>query len=155
MTDEDGDVVAPWRRHIADSLDDTLDLLEAAGNREKSDRVPTGIPDLDELLGGGMWPGHLIVLGGRAGMGTSSLALGFVRAAALAHKIPTLLFTPDMSAPEVNIRLLAAAGKIPITHLRNGLLSDQGWSDTAEVIPALAVMPREVVPPWDGEPADK
>src|SRR5215831_15499287 len=40
---------------------------------EQADRLRTGIPELDRVLGGGLVPGSLVLLGGEPGVGKSSL----------------------------------------------------------------------------------
>lgn len=44
-------------------------------NSEKTDRIPSGISEFDRVLGGGIVPGSLILLGGDPGIGKSTLAL--------------------------------------------------------------------------------
>ncbi|MDP6033878.1 MAG: ATPase domain-containing protein, partial [Candidatus Marinimicrobia bacterium] len=42
---------------------------------EDLNRIPTGIAEMDRVLGGGLLPGSLILLGGNPGIGKSTLAL--------------------------------------------------------------------------------
>jgi DNA repair protein RadA/Sms len=66
-------------------------------------RRPTGIDELDELLGGGLVPGSITLLGGEPGMGKSTLLLQ-----ALAHMAATgarcLLVTAEESCEQVRLR---------------------------------------------------
>lgn len=132
---------------LADTLVATLDLLEAAATREgdvTTRLVPTGFEDLDDLLGGGLWPGHLVVVGGRPSMGTTTLALDIARSAAVHHHLGTLVFTPDTTVEEVNLRLIAAIAKVPLIHLRNGIMNDDGWASTSQTIGDLASAPLTI-----------
>jgi replicative DNA helicase len=127
---------------VADTMNGTLDLLERVGDRDQPTRwVPTGFEDLDDLLGGGMWPGHLVVIGGRAGMGTSTLAMDLVRSAAVYNGIQTLLVCPDTSINELNLRLIAATGKIPVNHMRNGVMREENWDAVAKVMEKVTSAP--------------
>ena len=44
-------------------------------NKEPEDRIPSGLKEADRVLGGGLLPGSLILLGGNPGVGKSTLAL--------------------------------------------------------------------------------
>lgn len=136
----------PTSRAIADVFESTLDLIETAGNERTaapgSGRlVPTGFVDLDDLLGGGLWPGHLTVIGGRPGAGSSVLGLNIATTAAIDLGIPTLVMCTDTSAEELNIRVLAAQGRVPVNHIRNGAMSTEEWDRLARHTNALATAP--------------
>ena len=51
-----------------------VELAEVTG--EPVDRIPTGMPEFDRVLGGGVVPGSLVLLGGDPGIGKSTLLLG-------------------------------------------------------------------------------
>lgn len=82
--------------------------------------VPTGFGDLDETLGGGLRRGQLTVVAGVPGAGTSVLALGLARAAALRHGLPTLFMAPDSSQSEILCRVVAAEAAVPVSDVRAG-----------------------------------
>src|SRR6476646_986195 len=42
---------------------------------EESERIPTGVPELDRVLGGGLVPASLVLVGGEPGVGKSTLLL--------------------------------------------------------------------------------
>ena len=66
----------------------------------QSDPVPTGIPELDRVLGGGLVPGSVSLLGGEPGIGKSTLLLQLLAAA----KGPVLYVTAEESAQQVRLR---------------------------------------------------
>src|SRR4051812_14318769 len=69
---------------------------------QDADRIPTGVPELDRVLGGGLVPGSLVLLGGERGVGKSSLT-----AAVLANRgrhEPTLLVSGEESPAQVRLR---------------------------------------------------
>ena len=145
-TESGSAATAASRSLLADTLITTLELIEAASNSEDvvTDRlVPTGFRDLDDLLGGGLWPGHLVVIGGRTSMGTTTLALDFARSATR-HSIPTLVLSPETAADEVNLRLIAATAKVPLNHLRNGTMTEDDWTKTAHAMGPLSSSPLTV-----------
>jgi KaiC/GvpD/RAD55 family RecA-like ATPase len=59
-------------------------------------RLSTGVPGLDDLLGGGLLPGTLTVVVGSSGIGKTQLGLQFLRAGLAQEGLPGILF--DMSA---------------------------------------------------------
>jgi DNA repair protein RadA/Sms len=64
-------------------------------------RLKTGIPELDRILGGGMVPGSLILLGGEPGVGKSTLALQL--ALALSGKC-VLYVSGEESEEQISLR---------------------------------------------------
>ena len=67
---------------------------------DQSDPVPTGIPELDRVLGGGLVPGSVSLLGGEPGIGKSTLLLQLLAAATG----PVLYVTAEESAQQVRLR---------------------------------------------------
>lgn len=62
-------------------------------------RVPSGVTELDRVLGGGIVPGSLILLGGDPGIGKSTLALQVAH-----HVAPTLYISGEESGAQVRLR---------------------------------------------------
>src|SRR6478609_3128443 len=54
---------------------------------EQADRLRTGIPELDRVLGGGLVPGSLILLGGEPGVGKSSLTAAMLGRLGRQHRV--------------------------------------------------------------------
>src|ERR1700752_3439243 len=70
---------------------------------ERSERLGTGIPELDRVLGGGLVPGSLVLLGGSPGIGKSTLtnmALGHLQRCGQA----TLYVSGEESAAQIRLR---------------------------------------------------
>jgi DNA repair protein RadA/Sms len=70
---------------------------------EHADRVSTGIGELDRVLGGGVVPGSLVLIGGDPGVGKSTLLLQAARALATAMP-PVLYVSAEESAAQVKLR---------------------------------------------------
>jgi replicative DNA helicase len=107
---------------IGDLVGDSL--LRAITPPTHDDRIPTGFVDLDALLSGGFTHGQLIVIGARPAIGKSTLAQDFARGAALRAKIPTLIESLEMSRGDLSDRILCAEARIPLHHLRQGIVND-------------------------------
>lgn len=76
----------------------TLSEIEATD----VDRTPTGLEELDRVLGGGIVPGGVVLIGGDPGIGKSTLLLQAVDA--LSAQLPVLYVTGEESAAQVALR---------------------------------------------------
>jgi replicative DNA helicase len=103
--------------------------------------VPTGFPSVDQLLGGGMRVGDLVVLGGDVGSGKSALALAVSLRVALCGT-PVVFYTGETTTDRVLERMLALEGRARIDDLRRGSLDDA----TRAGVGAAALRLRDVSP---------
>jgi replicative DNA helicase len=101
---------------LAALMDDALDAVE--NPVVEPGAIPTGLTALDRMLNGGLVPGQLTVLGGRASAGTSTLAREFARACALRHQLPAYLVTLEHNAADTRARLLCAEADVPLRHVQ-------------------------------------
>src|SRR5438105_4913312 len=69
---------------------------------EEANRVPTGVPELDRVLGGGLVPASLVLVGGEPGVGKSTLLLTALRAISESRR--ALLVTGEESVAQVKLR---------------------------------------------------
>lgn len=81
--------------------------------------LSTGLPDLDDVLGG-LVDGNLIVLGGRPGMGKSALALWIAGHVTRALGVPSLFFSLEMTAEQLGLRTLAHLAELRYHALGRG-----------------------------------
>src|SRR4029078_1487336 len=70
---------------------------------DEADRIPTGVPELDRVLGGGLVPASLVLVGGEPGVGKSPLLLMALRAIADSGR-RALLVTGEESKAQVKLR---------------------------------------------------
>ncbi len=99
--------------------------------------VASGFRDLDTLTFG-FQRAEMIVLAARPSMGKTSFALNIADAAALPHRgepTTTLIFSLEMSAPQLALRMLCARARVNMKLLRDGLLSKNG-TEQSELIKA-------------------
>ena len=75
----------------------------------EGDRIPTGVPELDRVLGGGLVPASLVLVGGEPGVGKSTLLLSALGAISLSGR-RTLLVTGEESAAQVALRAARLGG---------------------------------------------
>lgn len=88
--------------------------------------VPTGLIDIDSLLGG-LQKSDLLIVAGRPGMGKTGFLLGTLRNAALVHKKHVAMFSMEMSNEQLLQRLIAMDTRIDTQRLRTGRLNDTEW----------------------------
>ena len=76
---------------------------------EESARISSGVPELDRVLGGGLVPGSLVLVGGEPGVGKSTLLLTALGAIARGGR-RALLVTGEESAAQVSLRAARLGG---------------------------------------------
>jgi DNA repair protein RadA/Sms len=75
----------------------------------EAERIPTGVPELDRVLGGGIVPASLVLVGGEPGVGKSTLLLSALGAIARSGR-STLLVTGEESTAQVSLRAARLGG---------------------------------------------
>lgn len=107
-------------------LPDVMAAIEKAETDTGLPGVPTGLADLDRLLGGWL-PGQLIVVAARTGVGKSVATTGFAVNAAFREGIPAAVFSMEMRAVELGTRIVAAESQTPLHLLKTGQVDTCGW----------------------------
>ena len=103
---------------------DRIDTLFNAG--EAITGLSTGFTDLDEATSG-LQPADLIIVAGRPSMGKTTFAMNLVENAVLRTDKAVLVFSLEMPADSIVIRMLASLGRIDQTKVRAGKLDDDDW----------------------------
>ena len=109
-------------------FDDTLkhvQKIQDAGSRITG--VRTLYNDLDNRTAG-FQKGDLIILAARPSMGKTALALNFAVNSASINPGSIAIFSLEMPAEHVAMRILAAKAKVEIQKIRTGFLNDEEWS---------------------------
>src|SRR5713226_6932660 len=75
---------------------------------EESSRISTGVPELDRVLGGGLVPASLVLVGGEPGVGKSTLLLTALRHMSEGRRV--LLVTGEESVAQVKLRAARLGG---------------------------------------------
>jgi DNA repair protein RadA/Sms len=76
---------------------------------EEAERIPTGVPELDRVLGGGIVPASLVLVGGEPGVGKSTLLLTALAAISRGGR-RALLVTGEESTAQVKLRAARLGG---------------------------------------------
>jgi len=109
---------------ILSSVVDRIDHLYRNPNDIRG--VPTGFTELDKMTGG-FQRGDLIIVAGRPSMGKTTLAVNIAENATLGHGIPSAVFSMEMSAEQVTLRMISSLGRINQGNLRTGRLTEEDW----------------------------
>jgi replicative DNA helicase len=88
--------------------------------------ISTGFKKLDEMTSG-LQPGDLIIIAGRPSMGKTTLAVNIAENAALGSNKSCAIFSMEMSAESLTLRMISSLGRINQTALRSGKLEEQDW----------------------------
>ena len=95
--------------------------------------VPTGFADVDRMTSG-LQPGDLIIVAGRPSMGKTAFALNIGEHVAIDQGLPVAVFSMEMGAGQLALRMLSSVGRINQQRLRTGRLEDGDWPKLTEAI---------------------
>lgn len=125
---------------ISDKVGDAWDRIESMSKNDGAIRgVPTGFPDLDNLLAG-LHKSDLIILAARPSMGKTSLALDIARNAAVKHNVPVGIFSLEMSSEQLVDRMLSAESYVNSWKMRTGGIHSE--DDFGKIRDALEVLSK-------------
>ncbi|MDO8507493.1 MAG: replicative DNA helicase [bacterium] len=127
----------PIKSILEDSFERIDDLHK---DKEKLRGVPTGFPELDNILAG-LQPSDLIVIAARPSVGKTSLALNIAEHVAGGEGISVALFSLEMSKEQLVDRLLASEAKIDSWKLRTGNLDDSDFPKIGKAMATLSEAP--------------
>ncbi|MDE2417043.1 MAG: replicative DNA helicase [Burkholderiales bacterium] len=111
-------------------------VQEMADNPNDVTGVPSGFYDLDRMTAG-LQAGDLIVLAARPSMGKTALAINIAEHVALNEGLPVAVFSMEMGAAQLAVRIVGSIGRIDQGHLRTGKLTDEEWPRLSEAIEKL------------------
>ena len=102
--------------------------------------VPSGYSDLDKKTAG-LQPGDLIIIAGRPSMGKTSLALNIAEHVGMEAGLPVAIFSMEMGAAQLTMRLLGSVGKLDQHKMRIGQLEDEDWPKLTNALGVLNEAP--------------
>ncbi len=114
--------------HIRKLLKQNIDTIEKLFHKKQRYLgVPTGFIHFDDLTSG-LQPGTFIIIAARPSMGKSSLVLNIAQNIAIEQKLPVAIFSLEMPAQDITMRMLSAESQIDFKRLRIGKLSNEYWA---------------------------
>ncbi|MEF7615990.1 replicative DNA helicase [Aquincola sp. MAHUQ-54] len=122
--------------HLVMQLIDRVTELAENGAEEVTG-VRTGFYDMDRMTAG-LQPGDLIVLAARPSMGKTAFALNIAEHVAVNEGLPAVVFSMEMGASQLALRMVGSLGRIDQQHLRTGALRDDEWGRLTEAVDKLS-----------------
>ncbi len=130
----------PLKPILKSAVDRIERLFEAKGNITG---LSTGFKDLDEMTSG-LQQSDLVIVAGRPSMGKTSFAMNMVEHATLHNDKPVLVFSLEMPADSLVIRMLSSIGKIDQSRMRNGKLENDDWDKLSMALAKLRNRPLHI-----------
>ena len=106
-------------------------------NRGKIEGVPTGYPDLDRILTG-MHPGEFILIAARPSMGKTSIGLNIVANAAIRNGAKCAVFSLEMPAEQLIMRMLCSEARVDMQTVRRGTQTMDDWERLTDAMVPIA-----------------
>jgi replicative DNA helicase len=103
-----------------------IDYLYHQENKSDVTGVPTGYIDLDEKTAG-LQAGDLIIVAGRPSMGKTAFALNMAEHVAVDNNLPVAIFSMEMGASQLAMRMLGSIARVDQHKMRTGRLTDEEW----------------------------
>ena len=128
-------------RFVAELLRNTLTRIdELYASDSALTGLSTGYLDLDERTAG-LQRADLIIVAGRPSMGKTAFAMNLVEHAVLKQEQPVLVFSMEMPAESLIVRMLSSMGRIDQQRLRTGRLEQEDWTKLGSATAALKDRP--------------
>lgn len=99
--------------------------------------VSTGFVDLDRFTSG-LQRGDMVVIAGRPSMGKTSFAMNIAEYAAIKQEKPVMVFSLEMPAEQLVLRMISSLGRIDQHKVRTGQLNDADWPRVTSAVSVLA-----------------
>ncbi len=111
-------------RDLVTKAHERIAQLREEGSR--SDLISSGFADLDRLIGG-LGPGSLSIIAARPSMGKTAFALTIAQNVALRDRVPVAIFSLEMPAIDLVLRLLSSEARVDMNRIRQAQLSDRDY----------------------------
>ena len=128
-------------QEVGSIINDALREVEKNQNNTGLSGVPSGFPSLDRVTMG--WQASdLIILAARPSVGKTAFALNLARNAAVDHKMPVAVFSLEMSALQLVMRLMTTESGLPADKLKGGTKLDPwDWQQLETKLASLSKAP--------------
>ncbi len=117
-----------------------IDHLYHRDNPSDVTGVPTGYTRIDQMTSG-LQAGDLVIVAARPSMGKTALALNIAEHVAVDNGLPVAIFSMEMSATQLAMRMLGSIARVDQHKMRTGKLNDREWSELSEAMAKLHETP--------------
>ena len=98
--------------------------------------IPSGFTDLDKMTSG-LQPADLVIVAGRPSMGKTTFAMNLAENAAIDAAVGVAVFSMEMPAESLTLRMLSSLGRINQTKVRSGQLDEDDWPRLTSAVSIL------------------
>ena len=125
-------------KHVKDVLVQTFDNIEQLQARDGDvTGIPTGFRDLDKMTAG-FQRNDLIIVAARPSVGKTAFALNVAQSVAVKARENVAIFSLEMGADQLVMRMLCAEGNIDAQRLRTGALETEDWGKLTMAMGSLS-----------------
>jgi replicative DNA helicase len=117
-----------------------IDELYSRDNPSDVTGVATGFTDLDSKTSG-LQPGDLIIVAGRPSMGKTAFSINIAESVALDAGLPVAVFSMEMAATQLVMRMLGSIGRLDQHKLRTGRIGEDDWHKLTSALGRLNEAP--------------
>lgn len=112
---------------VKDVLPTVIDRIDHLYQQESAiTGLATGWTDFDNMTSG-LQNGDLVIVAARPSMGKTSFAMNVAEAVAMRGDLPVAVFSMEMPADQLALRMLSSLGRIEMQRVRTGKLQDEDW----------------------------
>ena len=133
-------------QEIRPLLTKVVERIEELYNRDNPSDVTgiaTGYNDLDSKTSG-FQPGDLVIIAGRPSMGKTAMALNICENVALSVGLPVAVFSMEMGATQLAMRMIGSVGKLDQHKIRTGRLHNDDWERLSSALGRLNDAPIHI-----------
>ncbi|MDD5299812.1 MAG: replicative DNA helicase [Gallionella sp.] len=120
-----------------------IETLYGRDNQSDVTGTATGFTDLDSMTSG-LQAGELVIVAGRPSMGKTAFSINIAENVALDSKLPVAIFSMEMGASQLAMRMLGSVGKLNQHDLRTGRLQDDDWGRLTHALGKLNDAPIHI-----------
>jgi replicative DNA helicase len=125
-------------KNIAEVLTTTLARVEELSESTSPiTGTSCGFNDFDKLTSG-LQAADLVIIAGRPSMGKTTFAMNIAEYVSMKSDKPVLIFSMEMPAEQLAMRMLSSLARIELQRIRNGQLNDEDWPRLSAAIAMMA-----------------
>lgn len=123
---------------IAEVLGKTVDRIEKLFESDSPiTGLSSGFTDFDKLTSG-LQQSDLVIVAGRPSMGKTTFAMNIAEYVGMKSQKPVLIFSMEMPAEQLAMRMLSSLGRIEMQRIRSGQLDDGDWPRLSSAISMMS-----------------
>ncbi|WP_432720576.1 replicative DNA helicase [Jeongeupia wiesaeckerbachi] len=125
---------------ILKEIVERIDHLYQQDNPSEVTGIATGFIDLDKMTSG-LQKGDLVIVAGRPSMGKTAFSVNIAEYVGAELKLPVAIFSLEMGAAQLGMRMVGSIGKIDMHKLKTGRFEDEDWLRLTHAVNKLSEAP--------------